>query len=158
MDASAAPTVICPVHNPDIVVAAQSITTPDVIGSSLETATSELQAAGFGQVIVEWLNAGQLLPGTIFNQSPSPGFLAQRNAPITVSVAGPRPGTEIPNVLGFPLAQAQAELERQAIGVTVIIQAEANPDDAVRRTGIVWKQDPSPGEDPGNGVTLWVNP
>ena len=158
VDASAAPTAICPIHNPDIVVAAQSITTPDVIGSSLEEATADLQAAGFGQVLVEWVNAGQLLPGTVFNQAPSPGFLAQRNAPITLSVAGPRPGTEIPNLLGFPLAQAQAELERQAIGVTVILQAEANPDDATRRTGLVWKQDPSPGEDPSNGVTLWVNP
>ena len=94
----------------------------------------------------------------MFNQSPSGGFPAQSGSQVNLIVAGPEPGSVIPSVLGFPLAQAVKALEDIGVAVNVVTQAEANPSDAQRRTGVVWKQDPAPGALARGTITLWANP
>lgn len=152
------PTVVCPVHNPAGIVEAGASTVPDVIGLDLGAAIEALTAAGFDNRI-EWKDGGSLAQGTVFNQAPSGGFPAESGSTVTVTVAGPEPGSVVPSLVGFPLAQAVQELEDIGVAVNVITQAESDPNDAARRTGVVWKQDPAAGvAADGVTVTLWANP
>ena len=157
LPADSVPTVVCPIHNPAGVVDIGSFDLPDVISSSLSTAVTTLNELGF-LTTVEWQDGGDLAQGTVFNQSPSPGFPAQTGSVVRLIVAGPEPGSVVPSVLGFPAAQAEAELSQIGVGVGIIIKAESNPEDAARRPDVVWKQDPAPGADATGVVTLWVNP
>ena len=152
-----APNVICPIHNPAGVIAVGSGELPDVIGSDLGTAVAALTAAGF-QVKVDYQDGGSLAPGTVFGQNPSTGFPAQAGSTVRLVVAGPEPGSVVPSVVGFPLGQALSELSAIGVSVEVIEAAESNPDDAVRRAGVVWKQDPAPGASATGTVRLWTNP
>jgi penicillin-binding protein 1A len=152
------PTVVCPVHNPAGVVEAGASTVPDVIGMDLGSAVEALTTAGFGNRI-EWKDGGSLAQGTVFNQAPSGGFPAESGSAVNLIVAGPEPGSVVPSLIGFPLAQAVQELEDIGVAVNVITEAEADPNDAARRSGVVWKQDPSAGgAADGTTVTLWANP
>ncbi len=154
---SDAPNVICPIHNPSGIVAVGSGELPDVIGKDLGTAVTALNAAGF-EVKVEYQDGGALSPGTVFGQNPSAGFPAQAGSTVRLAVAGPEPGSVIPSVVGFPLEHALSELGQIGVGVEVIEAAESNPDDATRRSGVVWKQDPAPGAPATGTVQLWANP
>jgi len=40
----------------------------------------------------------------------------------------------------------------------VRLEAEADPADAIRRSGLVWAQQPSGGAPQTSPVTIWVNP
>ncbi|MGZ8784267.1 MAG: PBP1A family penicillin-binding protein [Acidimicrobiia bacterium] len=152
-----APNVICPIHNPSGVIAVGSGELPDVIGSDLGAAVAALTAAGF-QVKVDYEDGGSLAAGTVFGQNPSAGFPAQAGSTVRLAVAGPEPGSVVPSVVGFPLGQALSELSTIGVSVEVIEAAESNPDDASRRAGVVWKQDPAPGAPAIGTVTLWANP
>jgi len=96
--------------------------------------------------------------GTVFNQSPSPGVEAQAGATILLTLAGPEYGSSTPSILGRPVSVAQLILENNGISVEIIIEAEADPDTALNRSGIVWKQDPASGTSTPEIVTVWVNP
>ena len=73
-------------------------------------------------------------------------------------MAGPEPGSVVPSVVGFPVDHAVSELSAIGVRVEVIEAAESNPDDALRRSGVVWKQDPGPGASATGTVRLWANP
>ncbi len=152
-----APTVVCPVHNPEGVVAAGAGVVPGVIGFDLGQATSHLQSAGY-LVTVSWVEAGGLPQGTVFNQTPSQGTPAQTGGSVELLVAGPEPGTTIPSIIGFPVDQAEAELAENGVGIEIIVQEEADPVSAARRPGVVWKQDPAGGAPAEGVVRVWVNP
>jgi beta-lactam-binding protein with PASTA domain len=152
-----APNVICPIHNPTGVVAVGSGELPDVIGYDLGSAVAALNAAGF-EVKVDYQDGGSLSQGTVFGQNPSAGFPAQAGSAVRLTVAGPEPGSVIPSVVGFPIDHALSELDAIGVTVEVIQAAEANPDDAARRSGVVWKQDPAAGAPASGTVRLWVNP
>ena len=78
---------------------------------------------------------------------------------MTLTVAGPEPGSVIPSLIGFPIEQAVRDLEGMGVAVEVITEAEADPNDAARRAGVVWKQSPAAGAAAnGTTVTLWANP
>ncbi|MDH3730796.1 MAG: PBP1A family penicillin-binding protein [Acidimicrobiia bacterium] len=152
-----APTVICPIHNPGGLFDINAGVVPDVIGKSIAEAVPILESAGF-RVTLNWDKPGPLAPGTIFGQDPSPGVAAQTNSAVRVTVAGPDPGAATPQLLGMTTAQASAELAERGIGIEVMIEAESDPDDAARRGGVVWKQDPAAFASPPPTVRVWVNP
>ena len=157
LPADSVPTVVCPIHNPTGVVAAGSFDIPDVISMDLGSAVMILNEVGF-LTTVEWQDGGDLAQGTIFNQLPSPGFPAQTGSVVRLITAGPEPGSVIPSVLGFPFDQAQTKLADIGVAADIVFEEESNPDDAARRPGVVWKQDPAPGPDAEGSVRLWVNP
>jgi penicillin-binding protein 1A len=157
LPADAVPTVVCPIHNPQGVVGIGAGEVPSVIGLDLSGAVSELTAHGY-DATVEWQDGGQLAQGTVFNQSPSAGFPAQSGSPVSLIVAGPAPGSVLPSLLGFQIDHAFSELEEFGFTVDVRVEAESDPEDAARRSGMVWKQDPAPGTTPTGPVVLWANP
>lgn len=157
LPAESAPTVVCPVHNPTGVSSVGASPVPNTIGMDLAAATVELSERNF-RTEVTWSENSSLPQGTVFNQSPSPGAEAQAGATVLLTLAGPAFGTTTPSVIGFPLTVAQQRLEANTIGIVIMVEAEADPEDAIRRSGIVWKQNPAGGSDPPDIVTVWVNP
>lgn len=157
LPADAVPTVVCPIHNPTEIVSVGSVDVPSVINLDLGAAVSALAESGL-QATIEYQDGGGLARNTVFNQVPSPGFPAQSGTIVRLIVAGPAPDSTVPSVLGFPSDQAVVELGNIGVGAKVVIEAESDPDDATRRSGVVWKQDPGPGGAATGTVTLWVNP
>jgi penicillin-binding protein 1A len=151
------PTVVDPINNPPSIVGIGADEVPPVIGVDLGTALSALNRAGF-EVRLEWKDGGNLPQATIFGQSPEPGIPAQSGSTVVLTLAGPQPGSEVPDVLGMTIEGALAEFDIFGIPVDVLTEQESDPEDAVRRAGRVWKQSPSAGSSASAGVTLWVNP
>jgi penicillin-binding protein 1A len=157
LPADSAPTVICPIHNPTGLVDINSGTVPDVIGRSLGDAVVVLEEAGFS-VTITWDKPGPLAPGTVYGQDPSPGIAAQAASAVRLTVAGPDPAASVPQLLGLTASQAGAELAERGIGIEIVLEPESDVDDATRRTGMVWKQDPAAFTTPPASVRVWVNP
>ena len=82
----------------------------------------------------------------------------QANSAVRLTVAGPDPAASTPQLLGFSVDQAAAELSERGIGIEVVVEAESDPDDAASRRGVIWKQDPAAFTDPPPTVRVWVNP
>lgn len=152
-----APSVICPIHNPLGLGAAGAGTVPDVTGVSVSVAVGELTDLGYATRL-EWVATSPLAPGTVFGVIPAAGSAAAEGSTITLQVAGPEPGAAIPGVLGLPLVEAMARLEEAGRVYEVITEAESVPQDAARRSGLIWKQDPSGGIVNDAVVRIWVNP
>ncbi len=64
----------------------------------------------------------------------------------------------MPGVLGLPADDAVSRLEAARRVYELIIESESLPEDAIRRSGLVWKQDPSGGTISDMVVRIWVNP
>jgi len=152
-----APSVICPIHNPLDLGARGAGTIPDVVGISVADAVGELTANGY-LTALEWVPRSPLARGTVFGVSPAVGSAAAEGSSVTLLVAGPPPGSSIPGVLGLPLADAVDRFEEAGRVFEVIIEAESIAQDAARRSGLVWKQDPSGGAVTEAVVRIWVNP
>ncbi len=58
------------------------------------------------------------------------------------------------------MSEEEANLNLQRIGLEAIfiLQAETDPQDAIRRAGVVWAQLPAPGAGIDGPVTAWINP
>ncbi len=153
----AAPTVVCPIHNPAGMVELGSQAVPDVIGLHIGAAVELLEGFGYN-VAVDWDEPGPLATGTIYGQEPSASFPAPPGSVVRLTVAGPEPGSVVPGVLGIPVADAVVALSDLGIAVDVRTEAEADPDDALRRSGLVWSQMPAVGTPLPTAVTIWVNP
>ncbi len=152
-----APSVICPIHNPLGLGAQGSGTVPDVFGGQVAAAVGELTDHGYATVL-QWVPASPLAPGTVFGVAPAVGSAAAEGSTVTLQVAGPEPGSAVPGVLGLPAADAMARLEESGRVYEVFTEAESIPEDARRRSGLVWKQDPSGGAVSDHVVRIWVNP
>lgn len=122
------------------------IDVPDMTGKPRPEAEATLTGLGFKVNVTEEANPAAP-PGTVIRQNPSGGKLAPGEE-ITLVVT---PGAAVmPNVVGKPLAQAQAEL--QALQLNVQVQAfPGGP-------GNVVNQNPPPGSPiaPGQVVVLGV--
>lgn len=152
-----APTVICPIHNPLGLGAGGAGTVPDVVGSTVGDAVGALNALGY-KTRLEWVADSPLATGTVFGTSPAAGSAAAEGSTVTIKVAGAEPGQAVPAVLGLPLAEAEERLAANGRVYEVIIEAESIAEDAARRSGLVWKQDPSGGAIDSSIVRIWVNP
>lgn len=151
-----APTVICPIHNPQGITEIGAGQTPNVISLTLDEAVALLTQMGF-QTTVDWDEPGPLAPGTVYGQDPSAGVPAQTGSTVRLTVAGPAPGSSLPSLLGRSAADAVSMLDEVGIGVTVVTELESDEEAAATRAGAVWKQEPAAGNS-ATSVTIWVNP
>jgi penicillin-binding protein 1A len=155
--AELAPSVVCPIHNPAGVVEYGAGAVPDLIGLDLTTAVEALTTAGY-RASIDWRDGGSLAAGTIFGQEPNANAPAQAGSTVRLLVAGPEPGSVVPGVLAFPRDEATERLAAAGVAYEVIVAAEADPEDARARSGLVWKQDPAGGAVRDGIVVIWVNP
>jgi beta-lactam-binding protein with PASTA domain/predicted Ser/Thr protein kinase len=125
---------------------------PGVTGEDEVTATLALQRAGF-EVDVDRI-AKEQPQGTVIEQDPSGGELADEGSTVTLAVSlGPEPVT-VPKVVGLKKGKARKRLTRAGFEVDV----EETPDDSAA-PGIVIDSNPSEGFElaPGQTVTLIVS-
>jgi eukaryotic-like serine/threonine-protein kinase len=114
----------------------EQVAVPDVLNQSEESATAELQAAGFD---VQVLTApSSTAEGLVFAQSPDPGVPADRGSTVQITVStGPEQAT-VPDVVEEDEQTARNELENAGFKVHVqhVLVIDPNED------GIVQSQDP----------------
>jgi penicillin-binding protein 1A len=130
---------------------------PSLIGLDVTSAVQILSASGF-DARLDWGETTGLPAGTVMEQHPLAGATVVEGAPVTLRLAGPEPGTVMPDFLGVSFEDAAAALEGQGHRYTVVTLPEDDPAAAELRSGLVWKQSPAAGLPIGALVRLWVNP
>jgi beta-lactam-binding protein with PASTA domain len=133
-------------------VAVDVIRVPDVIGSSLRSARSQL---GRFDVRVQ-LASNSATPNTVFRQEPAPSTLARPGTVVSVydAQAVQMPQQLVPNVVGRLVEDANAILSQAGLQGS----RAADDDDANVAAGVVVSQNPRDGlrVDPGTRVDLTV--
>ncbi len=149
------PSIVCPIHNPAGIAARADGTVPDVGSLSVVDAVSLLEASGY-VITLTWGTETAYLPGTVLGQFPSAGTPLAQGTAVEVIVAGPEPGTAVPDTIGSHRAEAIARLA--AVGLDVNVIPLEDPD-GISGGLQVWAQVPGPGEPvPQGRVTIWVSP
>lgn len=132
--------------------AAPEVLVPRVIGQTADTATTELEAAGF-EVPDPTLEASREPQGTVIKQHPAAGETAKAKSVVRLTVAEPA-GIEVPKVTGGSLSRAQKAIEKAGLVVGTVRRVEHEE----RGENYVLRQDPEPGTPvpPGTEVELVV--
>jgi beta-lactam-binding protein with PASTA domain/predicted Ser/Thr protein kinase len=130
----------------------QPVGIPTVVGETFESASSQLQAAGFA-VARQDVDSEQP-KGIVVRQSPAGGAQASRGATVTLSVSKGPKESAVPDVTSQDEESARGALE--AAGFDVVVQDEETTDP--NQDGIVLSQDPPGGTKaaPGATVTIFV--
>ncbi len=128
---------------------------PPVVDRPITDGVADLNALGY-EVKVSWVDGD--VNGTIVDQDPVAESALPYGSTVLISVVGPEPGAEMPNVLAFTQQAAVAELTIKGIPVRIVEQAEDVESDATRRAGRVWSQSPPAGSIPDEAAVIWVNP
>jgi penicillin-binding protein 1A len=143
-----------------------SVEIPDLIGLEWneEALLASLEESALLVTAVE-VESNEYQPGTIINQAPFPGQFRPGGTTIIVEVAVAPPDPErfdIPGVVGLTEAEAKQVLIGAGFGVDTVVQKleSDDVDEFWLQPGIVWFQNPESGGtlDPGESVTIWVNP
>jgi eukaryotic-like serine/threonine-protein kinase len=131
----------------------QPVAVPTVVGETFESASSQLQAAGFA-VARRDVDAEDAPGGIVVRQDPAGGTQASRGATVTLFVSRGPPESTIPDVASRNESDAQAALE--AAGFEVVVEDEETLDPT--QDGIVLSQDPPGGTTAprGSQVTIFV--
>ncbi len=153
----AVPTVECPIHSTAGAAAIADGRIPDLVGLPLADAVMLLEAGDY-RIRAAWTDPLDLPPGTVVLHQPEANRETPPGTLVELVVAGPEPGTVIPDVLGLTSGDAQARLAILGIRALVLTIAEEEPEYAEARSGHVWAQRP-PGRTPiTEQVILWANP
>jgi serine/threonine protein kinase len=128
------------------------VAVPNVVGHTYETASSELQAAGFA---VARKNVDSDQPAdTVVSTQPSGGTYQPVGSTITVNVSKGPSTSAVPDVTSQDQDSAVSQLRAAGFRVHIVNQPTLNPDE----DGIVLSQDPNGGAQapPGTTVTISV--
>ena len=130
----------------------QPVGIPTVVGETFESASSQLQAAGFA-VARQDVDSEQP-KGIVVRQSPAGGASASRGSTVTLSVSKGPKESAVPDVTSQDEEAARSALE--SAGFDVVVQDEETTDPT--QDGIVVNQDPPGGTQaaPGTTVTIFV--
>ncbi len=151
------PSIICPIHNPQGLAVHDDGTVPAVEGFGLVDAVMFLEAGAY-DVRISWApESDSVTPGTIVAQTPTPHTALDSGQTVEIVVAGPEPGTVVPDVRGRHRIDAIARLEGAGNSVEVIVLLDPSPDEGTA-SDLVWGQFPGGGESPNGRVTIWVQP
>jgi eukaryotic-like serine/threonine-protein kinase len=125
---------------------------PPVIGQSFDSASGELQAAGFA-VARRDVDSNDA-QGTVVDQSPAANTLQPKGSTVTLSVSKGPKVTTVPDVTGLDQDSALATLENAGFRTSVTRQLTTDP----AQDGIVLDQKPFGGGQakPGSTVTVVV--
>jgi beta-lactam-binding protein with PASTA domain len=129
---------------------------PDAGSLEVSDAVALLEAAGF-EPVLRWDELADAVPGTAIAMDPIPGTSLPEGGRVTITIAGPEPGTDVPGVLGEPAETALQRLRSLGLQVQVYVRAESD-DAPPERRGKVWAQYPPEGSPVDGPVIIWVNP
>jgi beta-lactam-binding protein with PASTA domain/predicted Ser/Thr protein kinase len=130
----------------------QPIAVPNVVGQSVESASSILQGAGFA-VATKRVDDNSA-KGTVVDQNPAPGTSQVPGTTITLSVSRGPKTSDVPDVTSQDQASAQDVLKAAGFKVRVEPQDVTDPS----QDGVVLSQTPTGGTQapPGSTVTIVV--
>jgi serine/threonine-protein kinase len=141
--------------DPDSVVSIEvssgrpKVTIPTVVGQTSESAIRELDALGLDVQVVEVNSAED--KGEVTGQQPAAGVTVVEGTSVRINVSkGPKP-VEVPNVVGLPYSEAEAELRQRGFSVSRVDGPNELP------AGSVFDQDPSAGTDSSRGATVTLS-
>ncbi|NLA36917.1 MAG: PBP1A family penicillin-binding protein [Actinobacteria bacterium] len=167
LGAAATTTTVAPANN-DIFenkTAEKPVTMPSLSGLNVNQAASRIRSAGLTMKRVTVATPPSTGPGRVLGQAPAPGSNVMRGATVVVeaSAGSPAPDGPIPNIVGLPAADAEAQL--RGAGYTVTAVAGAAPpgvvmgDGLAPLPGVVWSVTPAVGTVSIDGkLTLNVQP
>ena len=127
-------------------------TVPNVIGLQLDRAIVAAREAGFELGTPVYVRRDDQPEGTVVDQDPPPGTVADRGATIEPLVSTGRQLVEVPNVAGLTEAQAIARLAE--VGLTVR-RARVAPDPIVP-SGSVIASEPVAGTSVATGTSVGI--
>jgi eukaryotic-like serine/threonine-protein kinase len=131
----------------------EQVAVPNVLQQSQDSATAELQAAGFEVEIVE-ATSNETPEGVVFAQNPDPGTQMRKGSTVQITVStGPEQAT-VPDVVGEDEDTGKQTLRDAGFRVKVEKTDTADP----TQDGVVLDQDPQ-GDTPadqGSIVTIFV--
>jgi penicillin-binding protein 1A len=153
----AVPDRTCTSFDPDAPTTWVTGAVPNLLGSTVGDAVRLIDRAGLDSRL-EWSAAPSMPNGTVVGQSLAPGEPVAPGSVLTITLAGPKPGIQVPSVLGLPREAAEEELGTYGLIIEVIELAESSEVDARRRPGMVWKQSPAAGGPVSEVVRIWANP
>lgn len=133
---------------------ASAVRVPAVVGKSPNEALALLQEEGLLGRLHDGVFHHQVPAGKVAVQRPGPGFALKRGAVVLLQVSLGNAAQAVPEVIGLPVALAQAQLETQGFVVTRRCEVEGQADATV-----VLATSPPPRTmvPPGSGVVLLVN-
>ena len=132
---------------------APTVAVPGVIDMPVATAEAKIRAAGLVPEVQEVPSTKD--EGTVVEQNPQEGEKVQRASKVTLSVSGGPTTTEVPNLTGFTLSEAEQALKN--VGLTVGGTEKVN-NTRVEKNNVI-ETDPAAGTsvDVGSAVTLKVS-
>jgi len=131
----------------------------DVVGMPVEFAASVLTRAGF-VVLTESVPNDEYPPDIVADQRPIGESIVETGSEITLFIANGHKVRRVPGVLGLLELAATKAIVEAGYEVEVVHEREPDPRAAELRPQQVWKIDPatSAGLEPGETVTIWINP
>ena len=125
---------------------------PSVVGEQIQTATSDLQAAGF-QVRPTFVDSSQPA-NQVIQQTPKAGGTAAKNSVVAITVSKGPKTTTVPFVQSEDVGTATTDLQGSGFKVKIVNQPTTDPN----QDGIVLSQTPAGGAQakPGSTVTITV--
>ena len=133
-------------------VGGKQVEVPDVVGTSYESAETQLHGLKFQVEKVE--QADENVPeGDVIEQDPSGGSMADEGATVTLTVSSGAEQVEIPQLSGYSFEEAQNLLEGKGLTVVKSENDSSAPEDEVINTN------PPAGDmvDVGSTVTVIVS-
>jgi eukaryotic-like serine/threonine-protein kinase len=128
----------------------ETVSVPDVLDQTEESARAELEAAGFEVESIQ--AASDTAAGLVFAQSPDPGIEAAKGSTVTITVSTGPSTAEVPNVVGQQEEEAKDELEAAGFKVKV----EKVPVTDPTQDNLVQDQDPDGGSEAESGSTVTI--
>ena len=130
--------------------APEDVQTPNLIGKNEQQARRLIGDAGLAVGAIEHQNHESVPAGRVISQDPSADAFVAPDTMVALVISLGRPEVEVPDVIGDPLADAQAELE--AVG----LQVRAEEEDSDEEEGRVIRTEPSQGQTVADGTTVTV--
>ena len=128
----------------------QRIDVPDVVGSTVAAARSELRSAGLRVTTVAVVS--QEPAGAVIAQSPRAGVELREGGTVKLTVSTGPAKVDVPDVTGLDEAAATLELERAGFQVRVIDQSIEDP----AQDGVVLRQAPAGGSSAQDGAVVTI--
>jgi serine/threonine-protein kinase len=125
-------------------------TVPNVVGDTVQQATSALQVAGFNYHLTYVKNDAP--QGQVIHQNPAPSSSEPKGKTVTLEVSNGPPQVSVPSVVGETAQQAVGDLESQGFQVNQQFVSVADPSE----DGIVQAQNPNGGTTATQGTTVTI--
>jgi beta-lactam-binding protein with PASTA domain/tRNA A-37 threonylcarbamoyl transferase component Bud32 len=129
----------------------KTVAVPDVLQQTQDSATAELQAAGFEVQVVQ-APSDSTPEGLVSAQSPDPGTQVDKGSIVTITVSTGPSSTEVPDVVGKDKNEAKQELQDAGFKVDMQDVPVSDP----TQNNIVQDQTPDGGSVEQNGSTVTI--